>query len=199
MKNKRHSKSSRAKAAARTQRPVVPVPASPLAPPPAVAPLAGEALERRVAEHMCKGFRATDARTALREACNGAEDSAIEAALVSRHVKSVVEPVSRAFAIEHSVAILQTTFCKARAALTSEKPTPAEILALKIVVGIFIERMMERIEGGLWQDSLSLLGFSDHEKSLIENLIQLERGQREPVAEDPQPVPEICASAENGE
>ena len=58
---------------------------------------------------------------------------------------------------------------------------------------------MERIEGGLWQDTFNVLGFSDYEKSLIANLIQLERGLREPADHPPQPTAEICASAGNGE
>ena len=49
--------------------------------------------------------------------------------------------------------------------------------------GAHIIEMMASIGSGLWQEAFSLLGFSDREKCLIENLIQLERGQRPPVPE----------------
>ena len=196
MKKKRSSKHSQMKTDAKKQRPAPAKPA-PISPP-AQSPLSGEALELRVAGKMCEGFRATEARALLREACHGADDAAIEAAIVSPRVKKLVDPVTRAFALEHSVAILQTTFCKARIALVSQKPTPAEILALKIIIQVFLEKMMERIEGSMWEEAFSLLGFSDYEKSLIENLIQLERGLREPVAEAP-PAAETRASAGKGE
>ena len=199
MKKNLRSRKMHARSAARNSRPERPAPAPPPAAPSAAPLLEGEALERKVAEKMCEGFRATDARTALRVACGGAEQTAIEAAIVSPRVKGVVEPVTRAFALEHSVAILHSTFCKARAALESPKPTAAEITALKIVVEIFIEKMMERIEGGLWQESFSLLGFSDYEKTLIENLMLLVRGQRTPVSEAPQHASDSAESGETGE
>ncbi len=198
MKNRKQRKIAKSKAADKRQQPNVKTPALDPAPESLGPPLEGEALEIRVAETMCEGFRKTDARASLRKACNGATQAAIETAIVSPRVKSVVEPVTRAFALEHSVAILHTTFSKAKRALESEKPTAAEITALKIVMEIFIEKMMERIEGGLWQESFSLLGFSDYEKSLIENLVQLVRGQRTPVADDSQGSPDLCAMEETG-
>lgn len=199
MKNKKEAKKLQSKSARRNPRP------TPDAPPPAVPstpsgpPLAGEALESKIAQEMCVGFRATKARQDLRIACGCAEESAIEAAIVSPRVKGVVEPVARAFALEQSVAVIRLLLSSARAALEVDKPTPAQILALKIVFETFVEKMMAGIGGGLWQEAFSLLGFSDREKSLIENLIQLERGQRTPVPEalhasaDPAETTEIGA------
>ncbi len=199
MKNKKHSKKPRARAAVKREMPFVEAPAAVFAPKFAGPPLAGEELESKVADEMCAGFRATNAREGLRIACNGAEQSAIEAAIVSPRVKGTVEPVAQAFALEQCIAVIRLLLSNARAALEVDKPTPAQILALKIVFETLVEKMMGRIGGGLWQESFSLLGFSDYEKSLIENLMQLVRGQRTPVAEPPQLAPDPAEFAETGE
>jgi len=183
MKNKKAAKKLQSKAARRNPRPTVDAPSPAVPSTPSGPPLTGEALEIKVADKLCEDFRATEARKALQAACNGADDDAIEAAILSPRVRSIVEPVSRAFSFEHAVAILRATFCKARHALETDKPTPAELTALKIIIQVFIEKMLERIEAGFGQEAFSLLGFSDHEKSLIENMIQLVRGQRAPVPE----------------
>ena len=183
MKNKKAAMKLQSKAARRNPRPIVDAPPPAVPSKPSGPPLTGEALETKIAAEMCTGFRATKAREALRLACGGAEESAIEAAIVSPRVKGVVEPVARAFALEQSVAVIRLLLTNARLALESDKPTPAQILALKIVFETFVEKMMASIGGGLWQEAFSLLGFSDREKCLIENLIQLERGQRPPVPE----------------
>jgi hypothetical protein len=199
MKNKKHPKKSNAKATAEQRRAVVKPPAQESIAVPSGPPLAGEELERKIAAEMCAGFRETKAREGLRTACNGAEQSAIEAAIVSPRVKAEVEPVAQAFALEQSIAVIRLLLSSARAALEVDKPTPAQILALKIVFETLVEKKMSRIGGALWQESFGLLGFSDHEKSLIENLIQLERGQRAPVADAPEPALDSAEFAETGE
>ncbi len=199
MKKRKQFRKSNAKAAVQREKPCVEAPAVVSASKPAGPPLAGEALELKVADKLCEDFRATEARKALQAACNGADADAIEAAILSPRVRSIVEPVSRAFSFEHAVAILRATFCKARRALETDKPTPAELTALKIIIQVFIEKMLERIEAGFGQEAFSLLGFSDHEKSLIENMIQLVRGQRAPLPEAPLPAPDVLAFAETGE
>lgn len=188
MKKNANSKKHNAKPAPKSPPPEISVPA------PTIAPLAGEALELKVAETMCEGFRASDARKALREACNGAEHSAIEAAIVSPRVKAIVEPVSRAFALEESVAVIRLLLSNARAALTAEKPTPAQILALKIVFETIVEKMMSGIGGGLWQDGFNFLGLSELEKSVVEDSLQLMRRLSDRGASDSENR-EILASA----
>lgn len=183
MKNKKEAKKLKSKAARRNSRPIVDAPAPAVPPPPSSPPLAGEELERKIADVLCIRFRETPDRAVLRKVCQGAEHTAIEEAIVSPRVKAAVEPVAQAFALEHCIDVLRLLLSNARAALTVEKPTPAQILSLKIVFETLVEKMMGRIGGGLWQEAFSLLGFSDHEKSLIENLIQLVRGQRAPVPE----------------
>ena len=199
MKNKKEAKKLHSKAARRNPRPVMDAPPPAVPSTPSGPPLSGEALEIKVADKLCEDFRATEARKALQAACSGADDDAIEAAILSPRVRSIVEPVSRAFSFEHAVAILRATFCKARHALETDKPTPSELTALKIIIQVFIEKMLERIEAGFGQEAFNLLGFSDHEKSLIENMIQLVRGQRAPLPEAPLSAPDVLAFAETGE
>jgi hypothetical protein len=199
MKNMKQSKKPRAKAVVKREKPLVEAPAAVSVTKPAGPPLAGEALEQKVAEVLCVKFRETAERASLREECQGADDAAIETAIVSPRVKGVVEPVARAFALEQSVAVIRLLLTNARLALESEKPTAAQILALKIVFETFVEKIMASIGGGLWQDAFSLLGFSDYEKSLIENLMQLVRGQRAPVSEVPQRLPDPGENDEAGD
>ena len=199
MKKRTQRKVSKPNASSKRQRPKLEALALDSAPVPGGPPLEGEALEVKVAEAMCAGFRATDARVSLRSTCGGAEQAAIESAIVSPRVKSVVESVAQAFAIEQTIAVIRLLLCNARAALEVEKPTPAQITALKIVFESVVEKMLERIGGGMWKESTGLLGFSDYEMSLIENLVQLVRGQRTPVAEAPQRAPDSAEFAETGE
>lgn len=199
MKNKKQSKKPRANAAVKREKPFVEAPAAVSASKPAGPPLAGEALEEQVAEVLCEKFRRAAERASLRDKCHGAEHAAIEAAIVSPRVRTAVEPVAQAYALEHAISVLQLLFSKAKAALESEKPTAAQITALKIVFEILVEKMMERIAGGLWKESTGLLVFSDYEKSLIENLLQTVRGQRTPVAEDPQRAPDSGQNDEEGD
>lgn len=199
MKKKRHPKKSNTKATAEDSRAVVKSPARDSVSEPGGPPLTGEALELKVAEVLCGSFRKTEARDSLSKACRGAEQTAIEAAIVSPRVQNVVEPVTQAFALEQTIAVIHLLLCNARAALESEKPTPAQVTALKIVFETLAEKMLARIGGGLWKESAGLLVFSDYEKSLIENLLQTVRGQRTPVAEDPQRAPDSGQNDEKGD
>jgi len=186
---KKQSKKARAKAAVKREKPFVEAPAGVSVSKPAGPPLAGEALEEKVAEVLCERFRRAAERAALREKCQGAEHAAIEAAIVSPRVRTSVEPVAQAYALEHAISVLQLFFSNAKAALENEKPTAAQITALKIVFEVLVEKMMERIVGGLWQESAGVFFSSDFEKSVVENMLQLLRGQKAPAADELQRAP----------
>ncbi|HEV8383928.1 MAG TPA: hypothetical protein VGQ11_03580 [Candidatus Acidoferrales bacterium] len=148
-------------------------------------PLEGEALEQVVAAVLCRKFRETPGRVLLREGCRGVEHSAIEAAIVSPTVQGIVEPVMKAFTLEQTVAVICLLLISARAALESEKPTPAQVAALKIVFETVVERPMTRIGGNLWDETPGNFHFSDYEKSLVDNLLALVRAQRAPAPDGP--------------
>ncbi len=189
MKKKRQPRKSNAKALAENRRALVNAPASFTEPEPSRPPLAGEALELKVAEVLCGSFRTTAGRDSLRQKCQGADDPAIEAAIVSPRVRTVVEPVARAYALEQVIAVLQLLFSGARDALEKEKPTSAQLTALKIIFEVVVEKLLERIWGGTWQESAGVLFTSDFEKSIVDNMLQLVRRQKAPVAEEPHQIP----------
>jgi hypothetical protein len=199
MKNKKQSKMQRAKASIKCEKPFMEAPAAVIALKPAGPPLAGEALEAKVAEVLCERFRGAAERAELRKECRGADHAAIEAAIVSPRVQTAVEPVAHAYALEQVIAVLQLLFSSARAALENKKPSAAQVAALKIIVEILVGKLIERIGGGLWKESIGLLDFSDYEKSLIKNLLQTVRGQRTPVAEGPQRAPDSGQNDEEGD
>jgi hypothetical protein len=196
MKKKNASKKLKSKPAGRKLRPAADALAPAASPPSGKPPLAGEELERKVADVLCVRFRETPERIALRKECQGAEHTAIEAAVVSPRVQSIVEPVAQASALEHAIAVLQLLFSSAKAALECEKPTPAQIIALKILIGVLAEKMMQRIEGRVWKESTGVLFFSDFERSVVENVVQLMRRTRAPVPEDTAGASEISTSAD---
>jgi hypothetical protein len=199
MKNRKQSKKLKTKARAKHNRPSDEAPSTVFTTIPVGPPLEGRALEQKVAEVLCQRFRKTAERTSLRRKCQSAGHEAIEAAIVSPGVQNIVEPVTQAFALEQTIAVIRLLLCNARAALESEKPTSAQVTALKIVFETLAEKMLARIGGGLWKESAGLFAFSDYEKCLIENLLQTVRGQRTPVAEGPQRVPDFDQNHEKGD
>jgi hypothetical protein len=201
MKNKKQSKKPRAKAAVKREKPFVEAPAAVSAPKPAGPPLAGEELERKVAEILCVRFRETADRASLQEKCQGADDAAIEAAIVSLRVRTAVEPVAQAYALEQVIAVLQLLLSGARAALEDSKPTAAQIAALKIIVEVLVEKLLEKVWGGVWQEAAAALFASPFEQSVVENMLQLLRGHKAPADAEPLRAPktgEDCAMANDG-
>lgn len=160
---------------------------------PAGPPLQGEALELKVAEVLCQRFRCSDDRAKLRIACQGAEDPAIEAAIVSSRVQNVVMPVAKASSLEHAIAVLQLILFSAKAALENEKPTTAQITALKIVFEVLVEKMMQPFGDGLWKESAGVLFSSDFERSVVEDTLRLIRQLQAPASKD------LLAASEDAE
>ena len=199
MKNKKQAKKLKTKAGAKHNRPSEKAPSTVFTTIPVGPPLEGQALEQRVAEVLCERFRQAGERTSLRERCQGAGHEEIEAAIVSPRVRSVVEPVAQAHALEQTIAVIRLLLCNARAALESEKPTSAQVMALRIVFETLVKAMLERIGGELWKESTGQPVLSDYEKSLIENLLQTVRGQRTPMAEVRQQAPDFGQTNEKGD
>jgi len=185
MKNKKQSKMQRAKASIKREKPFVEALAAVIALKPAGPPLAGEALEAKVAEVLCERFRGAAERAELRKECRGADHAAIEAAIVSSRVQNVVKPVAKASALEHAIAVLRLLLFSAKAALENEKPTTAQITALKIIFEVLVEKMMEPFGDGLWKESTGVLFFSDFERSVVEDTLRLIRQLRAPASDDP--------------
>ena len=183
MKNKKEAKKFQSKAARRHPRP------TPDAPPPVVLstpsgpPLAGEELELKVAEVLCARFRKAAERAELRKECRGADDAGIEAAIVSPRVQNIVKPVAKASTLEHAIAVLQLIFFGAKAALENEKPTAAQITALKILVEVLVEKMLEPFGQGLWKESGDILFTSDFERNVVEDTLRLIRQLRVPASD----------------
>lgn len=76
-------------------------------------PLAGEALEWRVAACIAEVFRGSDLRRKLRdETCSADED--IEEALLSPRVAAALRQAARAFVAEQTPLILSLIFCEAQ-------------------------------------------------------------------------------------
>ena len=182
MKNKKASSKPKSKAARGNRPPIVDAHA-PAVPPPSGPPLVGEELERKVAEVLCARFRRAAEREELRKACQGADDVAIEAAIVSLRVQELVKPVAKASALEHAIAVLQLILFSAKAALENEKPTAAQITALKILVEVLVEKMMEPFGQGLWKESAEVLFSSDFERSVVEDTLRLIRQLRAPASD----------------
>ena len=138
MKTKPRSKKLKRDASKRRDKSILSEPSAVTASKPAGPPLQGDALEQKVAEVLCQRFRRSDDRAKLRIECQGAEDPAIEAAIISSRVQDVVRPVAKASSLEHAIAVLQLILFSAKAALENEKPTTAQITALKIFVEILV-------------------------------------------------------------
>ena len=181
MKSKKQANKSKTKMRAKHNRPGDKAPSTSITTIPVGLPLEGQALERKVAEVLCERFRNADERTLLRNQCQGAGHEEIEAAIVSPRVQNIVEPVTQAFALEQTIAVIRLLLCNARAALESKKPTSAQVTALKIVFETIAEKIMARIGGGLWKELTDVLSISDFEKSVMEDTLQLVRRLRAPA------------------
>ncbi len=171
------------------------------APEPAGPPLTGAELELTIAEVMCRKFRDTPERKAMRKESKNADNSAIEAAIVSPGVRAIVEPVACAYALEQAIAVLHLLFFCARALLESEKTSAGQGTALKTIIEVIVEKLLQRIVGDLLAEPSAALFSSAFEQSVVENMLQLLRGQRAPAAHTPQQTVENAganASASNG-
>jgi len=140
-------------------------------------------------------FRNTAERKAIRRRCPQVTDEQIEAELISPEVRHAVEPAATAFVLEQSYVLLQLHYMKSRAALEADEGSAGQNAALKHTADWSVAELSRSFAIALTLAKPGLLFACEFERSIVESVLGLLRGDQPAACSPPRLDAAVLAAA----